>query len=66
MNYLDRGVIDGLCVTDDFSTGYLSVKRAVEILANQKLTEETILDSYYIERNDLRSPEFEKMLYPIE
>lgn len=66
LNYLDRGVIDGLCVTDDFSTGYLSVKRAVEILANQKLTEETILDSYYIEKKDLRSQEFEKMLYPIE
>ena len=50
LNYLDRGVINGLCVTDDFSTGYLSVKRAVEILANQKLEEETVLDSYYIQR----------------
>ena len=59
-------MINGLCVTDDFSTGYLSVKRAVEILANQKLEEETVLDSYYIQKDDLRKPEFEKMLYPIE
>lgn len=66
LNYLDRGVINGLCVTDDFSTGYLSVKRAVEILSNQKLEEETVLDSYYIQKEDLRKPEFEKMLYPIE
>ncbi len=66
LNYLDRGVISGLCVTDDFSTGYLSVKRAVETLSNQKLEEETILDSYYIQKKDLRMPEFEKMLYPIE
>lgn len=66
LNYLDRGVISGLCVTDDFSTGYLSVKRAVEILSNQKLEEETVLDSYYIRKEDLRNPEFEKMLYPIE
>ncbi len=66
LNYLDRGVINGLCVTDDFSTGYLSVKRAVEILANQKLEGETVLDSYYIQKDDLRKPEFEKMLYPIE
>lgn len=36
LNYLDRGVISGLSVTDDFSTGYLSVRRAVEILSNQK------------------------------
>ena len=66
LNYLDRGIISGLCVTDDFSIGYLSIKRAVEILSNQKLEEETVLDSYYIRKDDLRSPEFEKMLYPIE
>ena len=66
LNYLDRGIITGLCVTDDFSTGYLSVKRAVEILSNQKLEEETVLDSYYISKDDLRRPEYEKMLYPIE
>ena len=66
LNYLDRGVISGLSVTDDFSTGYLSVRRAVEILSNQKTEEETVLESYYIRKEDLRSQEFEKMLYPIE
>ena len=66
LNYLDRGIVTGLYVTDDFSTGYLSVKRAVEILSNQKLEEETVLDSYYIQKDDLRRPEYEKMLYPIE
>lgn len=66
LNYLDRGVISGLSVTDDFSTGYLSVRRAVEILSNQKTEEATVLESYYIRKEDLRSPEFEKMLYPIE
>ena len=66
MNYLDRGVISGLSVTDDFSTGYLSVRRAVEILSNQKTEGATVLESYYIRKEDLRSPEFEKMLYPIE
>ena len=66
LNYLDRGVISGLSVTDDFNTGYLSVRRAVEILSNQKTEEETVLESYYIRKEDLRSQEFEKMLYPIE
>lgn len=66
LNYLDRSVITGLCVTDDFSTGYLSVKRAVELLTNQVSEEETVLDGFYIQKDDLRLPEFEKMLYPIE
>ena len=29
---LDKGVIQGLCITDDFSAGYLSVKAAVELI----------------------------------
>lgn len=66
LNYLDRGVIDGLCVTDDFSTGYFSVCRAVELLKNQKPEKEIVLDSYYIRREDLRKPEYEKLLYPME
>ncbi len=66
LNFLDRGVINGLCVTDDYNLGYLSVRHAVELLSNQNPQAETVLDGYYIQREDLRRPEFEKMLYPIE
>lgn len=66
LNYLDRGVITGICVTDDFSAGYLSVKRAVEAVTNQIVDEQTILENYYIEKEDLRKAQYEKMLYPIE
>lgn len=66
LNYLDRGVITGICVTDDFSAGYLSVKRAVEAITNQIVGERILLDSYYIEKADLREEKYEKMLYPIE
>jgi len=66
LNYLDRGIITGICVTDDFSAGYLSIKRAVEVLTNQAVQDQTILESYYIEKEDLRRAEYEKMLYPIE
>lgn len=66
LNYLDRGVISGICVTDDFSAGYLSVKRAVEAVTNQIWEEQTLLESYYIEKEDLRKEQYEKMLYPIE
>lgn len=66
LHYLDRGVISGLCVTDDFSIGYFSVCRAVERLKNQKPEEKMVLESYYIKREDLRKPEYEKLLYPME
>ncbi|MDO4268203.1 MAG: substrate-binding domain-containing protein [Eubacteriales bacterium] len=66
LNYLDEGVIAGLAVTDDFSAGYLSVKAAVEAAAGRQKKESLVLDSFYIEKEDLRSPEYEKMLYPIE
>lgn len=76
LNYLDRGVIQGLCVTDDFSAGYLSVKAAVELAEKgsvQGLSSGDIsgegtgyLESYYIRREDLRNETYEKMLYPVE
>lgn len=66
LNFLDRGVISGLCVTDDYNAGYLSVRRAIELLSNQNPPAETVLKSFYIQKEDLRKPEFEKMLYPIE
>lgn len=66
LNALDRGNIDGICVTDDFSTGYLSVRRAVEAATNQVTQEQTMMESYYIEKEDLRKSQYEKMLYPIE
>lgn len=66
LNYLDKEVITGLCVTDDFSAGYLSIKRAVEAVTRRVEEEYTLLDSYYIEKEDLRRTQYEKMLYPIE
>lgn len=66
LNYLDKGIIQGLCVTDDFSSGYLSVKTAVELAENRSVENITYFESYYIRREDLRNEKYEKMLYPIE
>lgn len=66
LNYLDRGVIDGLCVTDDFGAGYLTVRRAVEAVVKNRNETTVELESYYIEREDIHQPEYEKMLYPVE
>lgn len=67
LNGLDSGLINGICVTDDFSAGYQSVKKAVEIITKGIYQQEPVMqESFYIEKEDLRRKEFEKMLYPIE
>ena len=65
LNYMDRGYIDGICVTDDFSIGYLSVREAVGALEGND-SSYIVMDSYYIEKEDLREPAYEKVLFPIE
>ena len=63
---LDRGIIRGICATDEFSAGYLSVCRAIEAVSGRNPEKETVLDNYYIEKEDLRKSRYETMLYPIE
>ncbi len=65
LNYLDRGMIKGICVTDEFSIGYYSVREAVRALEGAG-SSPTVMASYYIEKEDLRNPDLEKLLFPIE
>lgn len=66
LNTLDLGLVRGICVTDDFTQGYRSVQMAVELITKQSAGKEIWQDSYYIEKEDLYTSAFEKMLYPIE
>jgi len=66
LNCLDQGIIRGLCVTDDYSLGYVSVKAAVEMIKGRPAAKTGYLNSFYIEKEDLRKREYEKMLYPID
>lgn len=63
---LDGGLITGLCVTDEFSRGYFSVCMAVGALERRGDRDAMVMDSYYIEKEDLREPKYEKMLFPVE
>lgn len=65
LNALDRGQIAGICVTDDYSIGYFSVREAVKVLEGAHSAPITV-ESYYIEKEDLRKTAFEKLLFPIE
>ena len=66
LNDLDQGLIRGICVTDDFRAGYLSIRSAVEAAGGKQPEPYVVLEHYYIEKEDLRLPRYEKMLYPIE
>ena len=66
LNDLDSGIVTGLCVTDEFSRGYFSVRMAIEALEGRDGRGPLAMDSYYIEKKDLRKPEYEKMLFPME
>lgn len=66
LNYLDRGVIQALCITDDFSAGYVSVETVVELMNGRSVSSREDLKGYCIGRDELRAGTYEKMLYPIE
>lgn len=66
LNQLDRGVIKGLVVTNKFDAGYLSIVKAIEAIEKRGDREQITLESYYIEKENLKETRFEKMLYPIE
>jgi len=66
LNDLDKGQITGVCVTDEFSRGYFSVRMAVRALEEKGAQEPLVMGSYYIEKEDLREPKYEKILFPME
>ena len=66
LDQMDKGIIRGMIVSNEFEAGYLSVEKAVEAIEKNGKREQIILDSYYIKRADLRNPAYEKILYPID
>lgn len=66
LNRMDQGTIKGLVVSNQFDAGYLSIVKAVEAIEKRGKREQIVLESYYIEKDDLRESRFEKILYPIE
>lgn len=66
LNQMDKGVIRGMVVSNEFDEGYLCVEKAVEAIQRKGAREQIRLDAYYIEKADLRENKFEKILYPID
>lgn len=66
LNQMDKGVIRGMAVANEFDLGYFAVKKAVEAIQPGGTRAQMNLDTYYIEKKALRDPVMEKMLYPID
>lgn len=66
LNYLDEGIIDGVVVTNEFVQGYLSIQKAVEAIENTGFYNTTKMEHHYIEKEDIRKKEFQKLLYPVD
>lgn len=55
-----------MIVSNEFDEGYLCVEKAVEAIRRGSAREQITLETYYIEKTDLRENKFEKILYPID
>lgn len=63
---LDNGIIQGLVANDQFDAGYMSIQKAVEAVHGGLQRTQVVLDSYYIQKANLREGKFERILYPID
>lgn len=63
---LDKGIIKGLMAVNQYDEGYLSIRSAVEAIQGVWRRNQVPMETYYIERQDLRDQKYEKLLYPIE
>lgn len=66
LNYLERDLITGICVTDEFSIGYFSVQMAIQELEKLESRMTMTMDFHYIEKENLRESPYEEMLFPVE
>lgn len=66
LRQMERGRIDGVVVRNQYDEGYRSVYYAVTAAEKRQKRENIEMESYYIERKDLRDTQYEKLLYPID
>ena len=66
LRQMEKGIVDGVVVNNRYDEGYSSVYYAVEAIQGDTTETEIVLESFYIDRESLRDPQYEKLLYPIE
>ena len=66
LRQMEKGIVDGVVVNNRYDEGYSSVYYAVEAIQGDTTETEIVLESFYIERENLNDLQYEKLLYPIE
>lgn len=65
LNRTEQGIIRGMVVYDQFTQGYLGVRRAVEAIQGPGQKQEYQLSPVYLDHDAMKDRQYEKLLYPI-
>ncbi|MDR4945148.1 substrate-binding domain-containing protein [Neobacillus cucumis] len=66
LNYVEEGALSATVVQKPFNMGYLAVKQAVSILEGKTKGKLLYTDSVVITKENMDSPENQKLLFPFE
>jgi ribose transport system substrate-binding protein len=65
IEFLEDGVVEALVVQKPFNMGYLGIRTVVQALRGQQVPRVIHTDSVLVRRDDMFTPENQKLLFPI-
>lgn len=65
IEYLEDGVVQALVVQKPFNMGYLGIKTLIEILRGEEVPEVIHTESVLVRKEDMFTPENQKLLFPL-
>ena len=66
LNMMDKDIIDGLVVWNEYDQGYMAVKGIIDKITSPGSDNSIKLNSYYITKEDIRDEMYQVMLYPVD
>lgn len=65
IDYLDRGVIQGMMVQNPYNMGYLGVRNINKVLDGKSIEEKIDTGATYVDGNNLKDEDTQWLLYPL-
>lgn len=62
---LERGWVDGICVNRYVATGYRAVEEACAAVEGTELSDEVLLPSVFVSRENLFDADIQKLIFPV-
>lgn len=66
LNKLEQGIVSGVLVWNEYEQGYIAIKNAVDNIKTPGIKNKEVLETYYINRENMLDKEFVRILYPID